>query len=77
MRPAMPNARTPAGVQSVTAILCWTQASAAAGCGSERTRTGLEMPAWRRATASSTSATPSQRAPAATAARATGTAPWP
>ena len=40
-------------------------------------RTGAVMPARRSATASSRSATPSQAAPPASAARAAGTMPWP
>jgi hypothetical protein len=73
----MPKARTPAWVQTVTAIRSAAQASAAAGWGSDRTSSGVEIPAWRSSSASSTSATPSQAAPARTAARATGTAPCP
>ena len=76
-RPAMPKARTPARVQRVTAIPSAAQASAAAGWGSDSTSSGAEIPARRSSSASSTSATPSQAAPARTAARATGTAPCP
>ena len=52
-------------------------ASAAAGTGSDSTRIGASMPASRRCTPSSTSATASHVAPASIAARPTGTDPWP
>ena len=42
-----------------------------------RQSTGAVIPAWRSASASVVSTTPSQLAPPASAARAAGTMPWP
>ncbi len=54
-----------------------TTSASLPGGGSESKRIGASMPASRRTTASSTSATASQSAPAPSAARATGTEPCP
>src|ERR1035441_4396779 len=54
-----------------------TTSPMASAAGSERRRIGTSSPASRRTTPSSTSATASDVAPPASAALATGTAPWP
>src|SRR6266536_1212817 len=74
---ALASASMGAGVYTTGGRASGTTAAAASGGGSDSTRTGASIPAARSSAPSSTSATPSHAAPASTAARATGTAPWP
>ena len=65
------------GVDDRVRAAAATTRAATRGAGSDSSMTGASMPAPRSCSPSSTRATPSQEAPASSAARATGTAPWP
>jgi hypothetical protein len=74
---AWPIAAIASGVYTVIEVRVAMTSSISLSRGSDRSRMGASMPAARSSVASGTWATASHAAPASSAARATGTAPWP